>query len=973
MKPVPLVSIIVRTKDRPAYLKQALQSITEQSHSRLEVVVVNDGGADVAGVTERFDGCFERLLLEQSASSRGRSAAANCGLDLITGEFAGFLDDDDYFEPRHVETLVDTLSSGQAVLAYGRIVSVSDEPGVVSKVFAQTYDAAQLLLENYIPIHAALFRTGLAVGESACRFDPAFDLFEDWDFWLQIQQHGHFTYVDVLSGYYRSGQGSGEGVVATDEARSRKALRQVLEKWQPRWDLDAVTDMVARARFLERKLQETESLRVELDERVDQLTLNNNHKTKEIELLQGQVEHLSQVVQGHKVETKAYASQVKTFESQVKIFESQVSALELKASRCDELLADNSELETRLQQAGIVYEAEIARLDAQLNGILSSNSWAIMRPLRVVRRLLTGQWGGANMRKMLLRFANRVYRAPLLQPLMRLIPFLLKQQLRNFLHRISVQEAAGAPVVISGGQKKVSIIIPVYNHTEYIEQCIDSALAQTYEPLEVVIYDDASPDAAVREILQRYEANPRCRVIYGETNGGIAEAQNHLLAASVGDVIAFLDCDDYLEPEAVDLCMADWRDDTVYLHTARVNVDPSGVEINRISFEHLPRENYFKENLERMFATHFKLIRRDAFARVGLFDPRFDAAQDYDMLMRVAFHYPTEAFRFLPAFVYHHRLHDNQTTESMSEHQQNSTDIIQAEARLRRSIQEGSFDKFVSIIMLSYGKREQTLAALESLRDTVNIEHEIILFDNGSEKATVDFIREHIEGHFDNLKVIYNDSNLGPAQGRKEALTYARGEWFIVFDNDELAEPGWLEELLVRASTDESIGAVCCKVVFPDETLQFSGGYIEYQDEQLVSLELHDRGKSVYDLSTAYFRECDWCPIGATLFTLNPADFLHEGYPNVFEDAGVSMALRRIGKRLVNSPASWVWHEHIMFQKKVDMHDRYLKDRYNPAQMMISLRSFYQENGLLIHDEYIWRENGLNELSREDVIQKMLA
>src|SRR5690606_28194525 len=118
-------------------------------------------------------------------------------------------------------------------------------------------------------------------------------------------------------------------------------------------------------------------------------------------------------------------------------------------------------------------------------------------------------------------------------------------------------------------------------------------------------------------------------------NEGISASQNWLLIASTGDVIAFLDCDDYLADNAIETAMNAWRNDTVYLHTGRINIDENGQEVNRISFEHLPRQDYFSENLDRMFATHLKLIHRDAFAKVGLFDPRFDSAQDYDMLMRI--------------------------------------------------------------------------------------------------------------------------------------------------------------------------------------------------------------------------------------------------------------------------------------------------------------------------------------------------
>lgn len=341
------------------------------------------------------------------------------------------------------------------------------------------------------------------------------------------------------------------------------------------------------------------------------------------------------------------------------------------------------------------------------------------------------------------------------------------------------------------------------------------------------------------------------------------------------------------------------------------------------------------------------------------------------MLMRVAFHFPSSSFVHVPEFVYHHRLHSQQTTETQRAQQDRMTKLIQREARLREGIQQGKYSRFISFIMLSYGKHTQTLKAIEGLKDTVRIPHEIILYDNGSDAETVEFLKNEIDGLFDNVQVFYGERNLGPAQGRRVALEKARGEWIIIFDNDEIPEPGWLEELLVRADSTENVGAVCCRVVFPDEKLQFSGGKSVVTDDGLIDLALYDRGERYDDLSTCIFREVDWCPIGATLFTRNIATYLHEGYPNTFEDAGVSFALRKQGLKLLNAPGALVWHDHITFQPMAEMREQYMRDRYNPKMMLKSVASFYQENGLLIHDEYIWRENGLQGLSRQEILSRL--
>ncbi|HXH03527.1 MAG TPA: glycosyltransferase [Candidatus Competibacteraceae bacterium] len=916
----PLVSVIVRSRGRDT-LAETLDSLALQTYPRIEVVVVDAAGNSPAlAALEPWCGRFP-LRVEGSGQALGRSAAANLGLERARGELLLFLDDDDWLDPEHIAALAARLADEpQAVAAYAgvRCVRRADDGSLETlRLYNEPYDAARLLVENTIPIHALLFRRRAV--EAGCRFDETFDLFEDWDFWLQLAALGPFSHLDRVSAYYRIHGDAGLGVAA-DEARATAALAQLLEKWRSRWSVRQLQDLVARDRRLAQLLGEVEAQRAAAVQERDTLSVQRDH-----------------------------------LQSLLQQTEAQRAALDSR------LVALSAELAAR-QQALESAERDAREWRNRFEWVTGSLSWRLTRPLRrgnelaraTVRRGAALGW----------RTALWAYRQPWLRPVMARVPFGLKQRLRGFLRRGELPLEAAQPALPPPGELLVSIVIPVYNHAEYLERCIVSALQQSYPHVEVIAVDDASPDARVREILGRLEGHPRLKVLYNERNLGIARTQNRALAASRGTLIGFLDCDDYLTADAVERCVRAWHPGIVYLHTGRVNIDEQDREVSRISFEHLPRRDYFAENLERMFATHFKVIRRDAFAKVGLFDPRFDSAQDYDMLMRIAFHYPSSAFLHLPEFVYYHRFHERQATERMNARQQWSTATIQREARLRQSIREGRFDRFLSIVMLSFGKHRQTLEAIESLQQTVKVPHEIILFDNGSDAETVEFLKTHIDGRFPDVRVVYHPTNLGPAAGRREALKLARGDWFLVFDNDERAEPGWLEELLVRALSQPEVGAVCCRVVFPNRRLQFSGGYIRHLDDELIELKLYDQEASVDDLATAEFRELDWSPIGATLFLENPAPYLHAGYPNVFEDAGVSLALRRQGKRLLNSPGSWVWHDHYMFRKEVDMKERYLQHRYDPQRMLVSVASFYRENGMIIRDEYIWRENRLFDLDR---------
>jgi LmbE family N-acetylglucosaminyl deacetylase len=334
---------------------------------------------------------------------------------------------------------------------------------------------------------------------------------------------------------------------------------------------------------------------------------------------------------------------------------------------------------------------------ARYHQIIASRSWRLTEPLRRGARWwrVERNRGLAWVAQNAWRWGIALYRTPV-GYLLRRIPENGKQALRR------LRPPPATPNIASdwatANRPLVSIIIPVYNHADYLERCLRSALEQTWPNLEVIAVDDASSDPQVQMILQRLAAQDnRLRLFANEANLGISRTQNRALDAARGDIIGFLDCDDALTPDAVETSLRYWRNEIVYSHSGRINIDEQDREISRISFEHLPRQDYFAENLERMFATHFKLIRREAFATVGQFDPRFDAAQDYDMLLRIAFCYPSSAFIHVPEFLYFHRLHNGQTTAIITQEQQQATTAIQREARLRQAMRDRQIEGAPSV------------------------------------------------------------------------------------------------------------------------------------------------------------------------------------------------------------------------------------------------------------------------------------
>lgn len=220
-EPLP-ISIIVRTKDRPKLLSEAIASI-RATHYPAEIVVVNDGGMrpDIGDVT-----------LVQHDTSRGRSEAANAGVRAAKNELIAFLDDDDLYYPEHLATLSKAARGSSAAAWYSDAVSafIDGTCRETLRIYARDFDRELLLVDNYIPLPTLLFRRQDFL--DAAGFDPAFDLFEDWDFLIRLAQRGDFVRVPRITCEIRHIKGSGSIVNANPEGSSafRSAKLQVWKK-----------------------------------------------------------------------------------------------------------------------------------------------------------------------------------------------------------------------------------------------------------------------------------------------------------------------------------------------------------------------------------------------------------------------------------------------------------------------------------------------------------------------------------------------------------------------------------------------------------------------------------------------------------------------------------------------------------------------------------------------------------------------
>ncbi len=366
---LPQVSVVVRTKDRPETLAKALGSLAVQTYPYLEVIVVNDGGHDVAQQLDGLCSHFTSLHYLNLQPGRGRSVAGNTALEVAAGKYIGFLDDDDWLLPGHISLLVDALEEAPERAAYSGIQCVRLEGGQWRKlhVYNEPFDPLKLLTRNFLPIHSVLFERSLVAG--GCRMDERFERYEDWDFWLQVAEKTDFLHVDQVTGCYRVGEGAGFGF-ETDRQEQIEALKALYAKWRKRWPDEVLVRLIQYAREgIERPLKEAHLANLEkLIQEKDRA-------------LEGQQVHLTNLE--HLIEEKD------------RIFSAQqvhVSNLEtlLEEARTEQAKArlEKDELEGDYRHRIEALQHEVRHWQGLHQEILRSTSWRISAPVRMAGRAL---------------------------------------------------------------------------------------------------------------------------------------------------------------------------------------------------------------------------------------------------------------------------------------------------------------------------------------------------------------------------------------------------------------------------------------------------------------------------------------------------------------------------------------------------------------------------------------------------------
>ncbi len=240
MSQEPLVSVIIRTCNRPDILVNALNSIQKQIYKNIEVIVVEDG-SNKSEKMIRKDFSTLNLKYYSTGDRLGRSKAGNIGLSMATGLYFNFLDDDDELFPDHISKLVQSIGQNNAKAVYSiaeeRQIIITKRNPYTYKIkrklirYNQPYSRLMLYYQNYIPIQSILFSREFF--ENKGGFDENLDMFEDWDLWVRYSIYADFVYCNaVTSAYYVSYQRKTKGERADSFHDAKKELMKKFESYR---------------------------------------------------------------------------------------------------------------------------------------------------------------------------------------------------------------------------------------------------------------------------------------------------------------------------------------------------------------------------------------------------------------------------------------------------------------------------------------------------------------------------------------------------------------------------------------------------------------------------------------------------------------------------------------------------------------------------------------------------------------------
>lgn len=407
--------------------------------------------------------------------------------------------------------------------------------------------------------------------------------------------------------------------------------------------------------------------------------------------------------------------------------------------------------------------------------------------------------------------------------------------------RVSRQELFAQRKTKFSYAPKFSVVVPLY-HTpaKFLKDLVRSMMYQSYANWELCLVNSSPEDVHLTSLLENWAMrDKRIRVIRLEKNLGIAQNTNAGIAASTGEFIAFLDHDDFLEPDAL-FCYADALNKDKTIDVFYSDEDKTDEYAAHYFYPHFKSDFNIDLLHANNYMCHFLAVRKSLVDTVGGLNEKFDGAQDYDFVLRLTEN--TKKIYHCPRILYHWRC-SNQSTAA---NQGNKMYAIHAgkaalNAHYKRigwnaRAQEGAVDgwyqtKFtlkeeplVSILIPNKDHTDDLDVCLNSFFERADYQnYEFIIIENNSVLPETFAYYEKIEKEHDNVKVVYWEAGFNYSTINNFGFKFAKGDYIMLLNNDvELITSDIFQSMLGFCMRPE-VGIVGAKLLYNDHTVQHAG------------------------------------------------------------------------------------------------------------------------------------------------------
>ncbi len=481
------------------------------------------------------------------------------------------------------------------------------------------------------------------------------------------------------------------------------------------------------------------------------------------------------------------------------------------------------------------------------------------------------------------------------------------------------------------GNRAISLIMPVFNtKRQWLSEALESVRRQFCDHWELICIDDGSTEPHVQELLRSYAArDPRVRVLHSPDNVGIQRAVNFGLRAARHDYVAFVDHDDYLEPDAVwQLIRAAAETDADLIYSDEVLTDDTLNGILEFRLRPAFSHDYY---LSHPYFVHLVCVRTDLARRIGGYDESLTISGDVDFVLRAI-----EASRHVahvPAVLYRWRTHPDSTGHAKQEQVMAAT-IGALQRHLDRlgtgaRVSEGPwFNQFridwpaatgriLIVIPTKNGRAllEKAVTSIERTAGTADY-HLVVIDHQSDDPATRAYLSEIASRH--TIMPYEGEFNFSRMNNMAVAR-YGDGAEFILFLNNDIeaTESGWLERLSSLAARP-GIGAVGALLMYEDQRVQHAGVVIGFNNSADHSLRMqdvfHDRqGRRNLGYNCALTSVRDYSAVTAACLMMRRSVFeeiqgFDESFGIGFNDTDLCLRVRDAGYRVLYDGYTMLFH-----------------------------------------------------------------